>query len=97
RVRWENPSGSCYGNAPSCVSYTEHTMWDGDQIATEFRTGADVESDYPASGNFFGSVRYTHGGGLDQPLAVWKSGIGGIVPHRSWRGTYEDGTGVSGS
>lgn len=54
--------------------------------------GADLETEY-TSGSFAGRVRYTHAGGIDEPLAVWKSGIEvGIVPHRSWRGVYEAGS-----
>jgi RHS repeat-associated protein len=54
--------------------------------------GAALETEW-SGGNFAGAVRYTHAGGLDEPLAIWKTGFTvGIIPHRSWRGMYEAGS-----
>jgi RHS repeat-associated protein len=46
-------------------------------------------------------VGYTHAGGIDRPLVVWK-GIGAtptevVVPHANWRGVYGKGTTSSGA
>jgi len=37
-------------------------------------------------------VSYTHGGGIDRPLALHKSGQGSLVPHQNWRGQFASGT-----
>ena len=88
RTRWDP---FCQRAAPECLSTIERTIWDGDQILMQLRSPAGSETEV-GSGNFQGAVRYTHGGGIDEPLAIWKDNVGGLVPHRSWRGTYEDGT-----
>ncbi len=46
---------------------------------------------------FFGRVQYTHVGGIDEPVAVSKSGVATFVPQRSWQGTVVDGTNIYGS
>ena len=43
----------------------------------------------------FGSVGYTHAGGVDRPLVVWK-GATVVVPHTNWRGVFGKGTNSSG-
>lgn len=88
RTRWDP---YCQRAAPECLSTIERTIWDGDQILMQLRSPAGSETEV-GSGTFQGAVRYTHGGGIDEPLAIWKDGVGGVVPHRSWRGTYEAGT-----
>ena len=88
RTRWDP---YCQRAQPECLSTIERTIWDGDQVLMELRTPAGSEVEY-TWGNFTGAVRYTHGSGIDEPLAVWKDEVGGLVPHRSWRGTYEAGT-----
>ncbi len=93
RTRWD---AGCVQPAPACVSYLERTVWDGDQVLMELRTGAYGDAEY-ANGAFYGTVRNTHAGGIDEPLAVWKLGVGGTVPHLSWRGTYEAGTPLNGA
>lgn len=50
-----------------------------------------------AFGPFYGGVRYTYADGIDDPLAIWKKDFGGLIPHRSWRGTYLAGTGIDGT
>ncbi|HEY9230162.1 MAG TPA: RHS repeat-associated core domain-containing protein [Gemmatimonadaceae bacterium] len=93
RSRWDQ---YCQSAAPKCVSALERTIWDGDQMLMELRarTVAGEEPAEMVPGSFYGTVRYTHAGGIDEPLALWKLDKGGIIPHRSWRGTYEAGTGV---
>jgi hypothetical protein len=49
----------------------------------------------------FGVVGYTHAGGVDRPLVVWK-GMGStptevVVPHANWRGLFGKGTTSSGA
>jgi RHS repeat-associated protein len=92
RTRWAN----CQSPQPDCLPTIERTIWDGDQVLAELRSLATSELDYDL-GSFYGTVRYTHGGGIDEPLALWKLDVGGIVPHRSWRGTYEAGTPIDGT
>ena len=43
----------------------------------------------------FGIVGYTHAGGVDRPLVVWK-GATVVVPHTNWRGVFGKGTNSSG-
>ena len=93
RTRWAN----CQDAPPDCVPRIEHTIWDGDQVLMERRLTLEEAA---ASSNWYGSVRYTHAGGIDEPLIIWKSdatNVGGWVPHRSWRGVYEAGTPVDGT
>ena len=43
----------------------------------------------------FGIVGYTHAGGVDRPLVVWK-GATVVVSHTNWRGVFGKGTNSSG-
>ncbi len=36
-------------------------------------------------------MSYTHGGGIDRPLALHKEGQGSLIPHENWRGGLVDG------
>jgi RHS repeat-associated protein len=97
RSRWDQ---YCHGGfAPKCQSTLDRVIWDGDQILTELRSDgrSTSEAELTFGNDFLGAVRYTHGADLDEPLAVWKTDVGGLVPHRSWRGTYEAGSGLDGS
>jgi RHS repeat-associated protein len=52
------------------------------------------------SGVEYGLIGYTHAGGVDRPLVVWK-GSGGatsdvVVPHLNWRGLFGRGTNANG-
>jgi len=93
RTRWDP---YCQQSAPACLSTIERTVWDGDQVLMELRSDVSVETEFGFDA-FRGAVRYTHAGGIDEPLIVWKSDVGGWVPHRSWRGVYEAGTPVDGT
>jgi RHS repeat-associated protein len=73
----------------------------GDQIAAEVRT-ARAEETEPGYGEQYGAVLYTHGPGIDAPLALVRSGYRGldtatIIPLATWRGTYGMGTFADGS
>ena len=77
------------------LSVIDRFVWDGDQMLYEFRTRAtyaahgDALEAAPGGDAYTGSVRYTHAGGIDQPLAVWRDASGGYVPFLSWRGGFE--------
>ncbi len=58
------------------------------------------------AGRQHGRVTYTHGGGIDQPLGVYRDGYANeygsagaflVVPHASWRGRFDLGTYPAGS
>ena len=77
------------------LSVIDRFVWDGDQMLYEFRAAADysthgvaLESEITA-GTYTGSVHYMHAGGIDQPLALWRDGNSGFIPHLSWRGGFE--------
>ena len=78
-----------------CRNEVTRTVWDGANILYDVRIPADTAGDssegYPASGTFQGSVGYTHAGGLDTPLDLFK-GSTVVVPYADWRGTYDVGT-----
>ncbi|HEU0052333.1 MAG TPA: RHS repeat-associated core domain-containing protein, partial [Longimicrobium sp.] len=106
RTRPERTSGGIGGcPADRCPASITRTVWDGDQIVAELRADgenvAGLENDL-ASGVHYGRVIYTHGGGIDAPLAFTRFNYDGngpvtVVPHANWRGlleggTFEDGT-----
>ncbi|MEP6733819.1 MAG: putative toxin [bacterium] len=79
-----------------CLNSVTRVLWDGDQIAGEIRAtdtttvalNGDTDS---GSGLFAGVVRYTHGGGIDHPLAVTKLGGFMVYPFTHWRGAISFG------
>ena len=95
-------STPCNESAYECQSTIDRFIWDGDQLIAESRgNGADTQSEASlnldgGTGLLRGWVRYTHAGGIDEPLAVWSNnaGVDGIVPHFSWRGNVEAGTDI---
>jgi RHS repeat-associated protein len=104
-VRSRTTDGTAFG-------YAERTVWDGAQILYEIRAiGGDsavwgeMEYDDPSgSGQYAGKVGrvgYSHGGAIDRPVTVFRSGTA-VVPYVDWRGTpatgsYMDGTATSGA
>jgi RHS repeat-associated protein len=78
-----------------CRNEVTRTVWDGANILYDVRMLADTTGDgsegYPAASTFTGSVGYTHAGGIDVPLDLWK-GTSVVVPYADWRGTYDVGT-----
>ena len=91
----------CFAAEYRCYSTIERFIWDGDQLLSEFRRNgannqleASLNSESSDGSHFQGWVRYTHAGGIDEPLAVWKLNSDGIVPHLSWRGTFEAGSDI---
>jgi len=94
----------------NCKSYLERTVWDGNQTLYEMRvSGKDADSlnfdtAESISGDQYGRAMYIHGGGIDQPLVVYRHGAVGneahwvaLVPHANWQGAYEVGTWASGA
>jgi hypothetical protein len=77
----------------TCDDYTEQTIWDGDQVLGEIRSGGGFQQS--------GTVAYTDGGGLDAPLSMVRHGLTSgpvtIVPHSNWRGQYHAGSYTDGA
>jgi RHS repeat-associated protein len=60
-----------------CRSNLRRTIWDGDQILYEIQVKADssstfLESDSYKVAPYYGTIAYTHGLGIDAPLALYK-------------------------
>ena len=70
-----------------CHTNVTRTVWDGDQILYEIRAPGDTGSSYFESdshtGAHYGVVAYTHGIGIDRPLAIHKTSL--VLPHENWR------------
>ena len=98
-----------------CRKLLQRFVWDGDQLLYEIsapgatgETAANMERDvgHPLSTNlydhyFTGRVAYTHGLGLDQPLAVIRVEHSAlfdtpfvVTPYTTWKGDYDSGTGA---
>ncbi len=95
-----------------CDNSLRRIVWDGDQILYEISapgatsaTEAEMERDvghvvpYKSESFLYGRIAYTHGSGIDQPLALirmeYSDLIPGpelVVPRATWRGTYDTGT-----
>jgi RHS repeat-associated protein len=85
-VRTLRPTALC--NQPAeCYNSTTYFVWAGDQLLWEIRA-ADATNNEHAGG----IVSYFQAGGIDRPLTIWKSGIGTVVTHQSWRGQFARGT-----
>ena len=87
------PPELCNVPGATCISSVTRFVWSGDQLLWEIRS-----ADGPYAAEAGGTVSYTHGGGIDRPLAITRSGVGSIIPHENWRGqmargTYGAGTG----
>jgi RHS repeat-associated protein len=71
-------------------------VWDGDQLLWEVR-----EYESGASGSaYFGKAGYTHGGVIDQPLDVIRTGYSGVltlVLHTNWRNLFASATDTLGA
>jgi RHS repeat-associated protein len=92
-----------------CESTVQRFVWDGNQLVYETRgPGADstsssnLEKENPSGNgerqqpNAYGEVSYTHAGGIDRPLAVYRAGLGTFFPHANWRSLYDGATNPSG-
>ena len=78
-----------------CRNEVTRTVWDGANILYDIRMAADTagtaSEGYPSAGTWVGSVGYTHAGGIDTPLDLFK-GNTVVAPFADWRGTYDVGT-----
>ncbi len=98
---------------PGCLSTVRRFVWDGAQLLYETRgpggldaSSSTVEQRKPAgAGDLdephpYGTVGYTHAGGIDRPLGVVRQGSTGVVPvwpHTNWRGLYAYATRATGA
>ncbi len=75
----------------SCANSMTYVMWAGQQVILEDRQRLDNTT---TDSTYYGVVSYTHGGGIDRPLAVWRvdeaDDICVIVPHFNWRGQFTE-------
>jgi RHS repeat-associated protein len=78
-----------------CVSSTERTVWDGDQILWELRDQNTAGPANPPAGVQTGKIGYVHGGGVDEPLGLIHNGTTNVL-HRNVRGQYLMATAVNG-
>jgi RHS repeat-associated protein len=90
----------------NCIDGITRTVWDGDQVLYEIRrpmasaeTETGVVPDGTSNPHQYGRVGYTHGGGLDKPLAIYRMDYDTmfpaaqlLAPHTDARGAYEAGT-----
>jgi RHS repeat-associated protein len=93
-------------NTVDCTSGIERFVWAGDNILWEMRgPGASTEAADRLEQEYamrveYGIVGYTHAGGVDRPLATYKTNGGNagavVVPHMNWRGLFSLGTNPSG-
>jgi RHS repeat-associated protein len=91
------------GQSPvDCTGGITRYVWAGDNLLWEMRgPGADSVAGWrlnerSAKGPEFGEVGYTHAGGVDRPLVVWKGNVV-VVPHANWRGVFGRGTNPDGT
>ena len=79
-----------------CHSVLTRTVWDGDQALYDIRlpgdSAANLEDDAPQADSSHGVIGYLHGGGLDQPLALWKGGTEVVYPYPGHSGVYLAGS-----
>ncbi len=74
-----------------CYDAQERFVWDGNQLLYEDRVAEPGSNSAPAFHEQYGTVGYTHGGALDQPLDLMK-GSDVVVLHTDWRGQFDSGT-----
>ncbi|HYW10028.1 MAG TPA: DUF4951 domain-containing protein [Longimicrobium sp.] len=84
----------CQAGNDVCTASLVTTVWDGDQLLVENRATA-YSADW---------VAYTHGGGIDAPLAVrarvnalGASSVRDFIPLSNWRGLYDAAVFADGS
>jgi RHS repeat-associated protein len=80
-----------------CRSNERRTVWDGNQILYEIQVPGDsgsafLDNDGYSLVPYYGTVRYTHGLGIDAPLALYK-GSQTVVPIQNFGGKFIRGTG----
>jgi RHS repeat-associated protein len=83
-------------SAFQCASATTRMIWSGDQLLWEIRRSSESPGETSGPTDAYGTVSYTHGGGLDRPLVITKNGQS-ILPHQNWRGQFSRGTYANGA
>jgi hypothetical protein len=78
-------------NAFRCASATTRMVWAGDQLLWEIRHASESPGEKASTAGSYGTVSYTHAGGIDRPLVITKDGTS-ILPHQNWRGQFASGT-----
>jgi len=94
-VRTRRDGDLCNQGPNVCASTITRFVWSGDDLLWELKAAGGEENDLEATtgaGLTLGMVSYTHGGGIDRPLALHKEGYRSLVPHETWRGQFSDGT-----
>jgi RHS repeat-associated protein len=84
------------GTAFRCASATTRMVWAGDQLLWEIRRSSESPGETSTSAGSYGTVSYTHAGGIDRPLVITK-GSTSILPHQNWRGQFSSGTYANGA
>ena len=79
-----------------CGAATTRMVWAGDQLLWEIRRSSESPGENITSGGSYGTVSYTHAGGIDRPLVITKDDVS-ILPHQNWRGQFSSGTRPDGS
>jgi RHS repeat-associated protein len=96
RERRTDLCSTSHGYDRKCRAGEEWYVWDGDQLLWEVR-----EYESGASGSaYFGKAGYTHGGVIDQPLDVIRTGYSGVltlVLHTNWRNLFASATDTLGA
>ncbi len=96
----DTANGLCtsHDKSSGCRNEVTRTVYDGDQVLYDIRTQADTVgegSESEGSGTAFtGVVGYTHAGGIDAPLGLFKA-TDRVWTLTDWRGQYD--LGVCGS
>ena len=80
----------------SCASATTRMVWAGDQLLWEIRRSSESPDERVGPAAAYGTVSYTHAGGIDRPLVITKDGTS-ILPHQNWRGQFSSGTYANGA
>jgi RHS repeat-associated protein len=83
-------------NAFQCASATTRMVWAGDQLLWEIRGPSESPGETAGPADAYGTVSYTHAGGIDRPLVITKNGTS-VLPHQNWRGQFSRGTWANGN
>jgi RHS repeat-associated protein len=78
-------------NTFRCGAATTRMVWAGDQLLWEIRRSSESPNERMGPPEAYGTVSYSHAGGIDRPLVITKDGVS-ILPHQNWRGEFSSGT-----
>ncbi|HEU0301239.1 MAG TPA: RHS repeat-associated core domain-containing protein [Longimicrobium sp.] len=83
-------------NAFLCAAAVTRMVWAGDQLLWEIRGTSEHSGERIGPAAAYGTVGYSHAGGIDRPLVITKDGVS-IIPHQNWRGQFSRGTYANGT